>query len=273
MKEAQMNENAESKIENMKAEMASKQEMFDDTKRQLEESIKVLEKKAQDATDQNSILHNQLASMGDKINSIQNDKVNKALQEQGAEKGDEASETVSSLRKQVTELREVVNYMRNEREILDTQLQSARLSTERERASSDIIKNSLAEARNELEMIQSKGPSAEIDKSLSETSSKLKEAENQVLLLRESNKFLREDCDKLEKQLKLLKNEADEAKNAIKPSEEKHHQMEVEKAALVAEKESLMREVDVWKQRVTSLVSKFHQVSTNSFSFILPQGM
>lgn len=256
----------------MKAEMASKQEMFDDTKRQLEESIKVLEKKAQDATDQNSILHNQLASMGDKINSIQGDKVSKALQEQDAEKGDEASETVSSLRKQVTELREVVNYMRNEREILDTQLQSARLSAERERASSDIIKNSLAEARNELKMIQSKGstPSAEVDKSLSETSSKLKEAENQVLLLRESNKFLREDCEKLDKQLKHLQIEADEVKNAIKPSEEKHRQMEVEKAALVAEKESLMREVDVWKQRVTSLVSKFHQVSTNSFSFTLP---
>ena len=261
VQEAQLHEHAEVKVENMKAEMLSKDQIYDQTKTQLEETIKQLERQSHEANEQNKILHEQLATMGDRINTIQEDKMNKASQEVTVESVGEPSEELSLLRKQVKELREVVNYMRSEREVIDTQLQSARVTAERERASGEIVKKSLTEARNELEILQQKvSMSKDLGGSPSNVISKLKLAEEQLTLLRESNKLLREDSEKLEKRVLTLQSEVDSAKDAMKPSDEKCRQLEVEKVALQAEKDSLVREVDLWKQRVTSLVSKFNQV-------------
>ena len=51
----------------------------------------------------------------------------------------------------------------------------------------------------------------------------------------------------------------------FEPTVHKCHELEVDKAALEAEKLSLAREVEEWKDHVKSLVSKFYQILTAQF--------
>ncbi len=258
MKHAKLYENAEVQISSMKEEISTKDKMFDDLRNQLEKALQDSEKKIGEVTEQNKILHDQIKGMGEKVDSIQLEKI---AEDGNVDNGNEDSPIIITLKKQLKDLREVVGYMRSESEISATQLQSARLAAERERASSDIMKKSLEEARGELETLQKNLSS---DSNANNLQIKLKESGDQLTLLRESNKLLREECEKVSNKVKVLLVEIDDAKNAVKPSNEKCRGLEVEKAALLADKSSLMREVDVWKDRVTSLVSQFHQVRFDS---------
>lgn len=272
VKESSLHQGAKLQLQNMTVEVTKQENAFNETMKQMEQSLKDLERQLAESGAQNKILHNQLATMGEKVEQIQGEKISKASQGQTPENDDHTSEELISSRKQIAELREVVNYMRSEREISDTQLQSARLSSERERAAGEISKKSLAEARSELEILQNKltvdAESIDTESRNSLLSSELKQAKEQLVLLRESNTLLREEGEKLDKKVQILKKEIDDAKNAAGPSDQKCRELEVDKAALDAEKASLMREVDVWKERVTSLVSKFHQVSSLFHLFV-----
>ena len=258
-------------MKNLTAEIAEKERVFNETKSQMDLSLKDFEKKSQEVGKQNEILHRQLVEMGKKVDSIHEAKVD-TISKDGAAEDDKNSEEVSSLKSQIKELREVVTYMRSEREICETQLQTARLSVEHQRASGEITKKSLEEARTELGKLQKKlytdSDIERASKSLLETESRLKQSDEQLLLLRESNKLLREETDKLEKTILSVEKERDDAKNEVKPSHEKCLGLEVEKAALKAEKQSLLREVNIWKDRVKSLVSKFHQVRSKLFQIL-----
>ena len=272
IKESRLHQSAATQLENMTNEMTKQENQSNEIKERIEQSLKDSESKLEQARDQNSILHGQLAMMGEKVDTIQAERVNTVSQGKSTGNDDNATKEMAVLRKQEAELREVVSYMRSERDIYETQLQSARLLAERERAAGEIAKKSLTEARNELEFMikKSDAETGSDSNSSSETNLKLKEAEMQLVLLRESNKLFREETDKLDKKLQLLQKETDDAKKAFKPVDEKCRELEVDKAALEAEKSSLVREVDLWKERVTSLVTKFHQVCfITSFMYVL----
>jgi nucleoprotein TPR len=249
----------------MNSEIKAQEQAFEETKQQSEENISNLERQLKDSSAQNKILHDQLAVMGKRIDTIQESKMDSVSQGEVSGNDDETSEQVTTLNKQLSDLREVVNYMRSERDINETQLQSARLSVDRERSSGEMTKKALDEARVELEKLQVAVSSNEKNDLFIETKTKLKNAEEQLILLRDSNKFLREESDSLEGKVKSLQAELTNAQSALKPSDEKCRELEVDKMALEAEKASILREVDVWKQRVTSLVSTYHQVSLASW--------
>ena len=257
MKHSKLYENAEEQLKSLKQEMLDKDATFTEMKSQLKNALEDSEKRLGEVNKQNKILHDQISAMGEKVDAIQ---FNKVSQEAVRESVNDTADVVV-LTKELKDLREVVSYMRSEREISETQLQSARLAAERERASSDIMKKSLEEARSELETLQKNiNNDCELRDERGNWQARLKDSEEQLTLLRESNKLLRNESEKLNEKLTILQVETDNAKNAMKPSDKKCRDLEVEKAALLAEKSSLIREIDVWKDRVSSLVSQFHQV-------------
>ena len=198
------------------------------------------------------------------VEKYQNDKIATVPEEVVA--GESVSaEDASALRKTVTDLREMVRFLRSEREMYEAQLESSRRTSERERAAAAVTKRSLDEARAELQILQNQGRSADKEnaKSVGEReadATKIRKAEEQLVLLRESNKLLREEAEKTAKSLQAALLELDTKKKSAAPTEARCRQLEVDKAALEAEKESLAREVDAWKGRVQSLVSKFNTI-------------
>jgi len=63
-----------------------------------------------------------------------------------------------------------------------------------------------------------------------------------------------------------LEKDLHDTKVVFEPTVKKSRELEVDKAALEAEKSSLAREVEAWKGRVKSLVSKFHQIDPEEHS-------
>ena len=128
-------------------------------------------------------------------------------------------EEVLTLRKTVSELREMVRYMKSEREMNDSRLDSARRTINRERGAAKITRRSLDEARAELELLQSNSGESKNNDSFSNVANRLEQAEEQLVLLRESNELLREESDNIRAELQRSKIEADQSKSSFESTD------------------------------------------------------
>jgi nucleoprotein TPR len=125
-----------------------------------------------------------------------------------------------------------------------------------------VIKRSLDEARAELQQLQSMKNTGGNDamRQVEGLKEQLSAMESQTSLLKDSNQVLRENADKLQDALSRTQTELDEAKRSLQPDEKAKHDQSARMTMLTSENESLRRDLDEWKNRVKSIVSKFNQV-------------
>ena len=253
---------AEESFEALRIEVAEKEKSIEEEKEVIRASSTEAEKLLKESRDQNEALHKQLATIVDQVEKGQAARIEAAAAVDGPAIG---SEEAVALQKVVSELREVVRYIRSENAMIQAQLDAARRTAERERAATVVVKRSLDEARAEIKMLQEKD-TVGIDGGIGgDQAEKLKNLEMQSTLLRESNQLLRAETLKLEATLKTSQFELDETKAKLEPLEKSQRDSEVEKLALEAEKDSLKRDLETWKGRLQSMVSKFNTVSTMMF--------
>jgi len=247
-------ETAETQLLSAQRDFETEKASLNEAKMKLEQSVQEGKTRLDDLRSQNNLLHDQMTTLSTTVEKIQSEKESQVS-------GDGPAEGNV---KQVSDLRELVRFKQSECTMLEADLSSAKRESERERTAAELAKKSLEEARSELKILRESNK-AGIDGSksvmeLNDLRSKLKSAEEQLVLLKESNTTLREQSTKMSKQLKDVQAQLSSANAAATPSKEKIRSMEVEKASLEAEKESLSREADAWKNRVSSLVSKFNQI-------------
>lgn len=257
---------AEEHVVSVKSELDGKVMQLEEHKVALEKNLTDSEKILTDTRAQNKVLHDQLENLGDRLEKMQAGKELENTDETPAE-----GSTDNQLNmKTITDLREVVKYVRSENEMIQTQLDEARRAAERERAATAIAKRSLDEAREELRVLQeqSKGGTT-AEGGADAMNKKLVNAQEQVQLLKDSNSHLREEVARLEKKSLDLEQEVGALKKSAQPSEKRQQETEAENAALRAEKDSLLREANDWKGRVQSLVSKFNQVRFHDFCIVI----
>ncbi len=265
--EIRLRQTAESQLETTRTEFEGEKKIWEESKSRLEESFKETEKRLEEVRSQNNLLHSQMETLTATVEKYQNDKIAAVPEEGTAESGAaESAEDSSVLRKTVSDLREMVRFLRSEREMYEAQLESSRRTSERERAAAAVTKRSLDEARAELQVLHTRAGDAtdkENARSAGEReadATRIRKADEQLVLLRESNKLLREEAEKTAKSLQEAQKELSAKKKSAAPTEAKCRQLQVDKSALEAEKASLAREVDAWKGRVQSLVSKFNTI-------------
>ena len=243
----------------LKSELTQQKALFDDEKAALEDNLAGYKKNLEETRSQNALLHGQLEKIGDQIEKLQGTKTAEVAEGMPAE---ESPDETGSMQKTVSELREVIKFVRSEKDMVQAQLDTARRAMERQRAAAAVAKRSLDEARAELKVLQenSQAERASEGGDMGALKEKLRAAEEQSRLLGDSNFHLRGELEKLEAKTSRLTEELDSAKESAQPSEKRSQELEAEKAGLIAEKESLLREINDWKGRVQSLVSKFNQV-------------
>jgi len=255
-KEKDVRQKAESIARSIKEEWAGEKHAWEESKTKLEEADKEAKQLLEDSKKQNDILHNQLESLSNTVDKFQSDRASSLSQS-----GETDNSSEQQQQKQVSELREVVRFLRSERDLFETQLQTARRASQRELAKAEISAKELEAARAELEIARKRGlESNDSSDSVSDLKSKLKQAEQQLILLNESNKLLRDESEKLDQKMVSTEKQANESLAKIDPLETKCRNLQINNSALGAEKKSLLREVDDWRDRVSSLVSKFHQI-------------
>mmetsp|Transcript_59757 Transcript_59757/g.177074 ORF Transcript_59757/g.177074 Transcript_59757/m.177074 type:complete len:2177 (-) Transcript_59757:51-6581(-) len=268
--ELRLRQSAESQLKAAKAEFIGEKTAWEVAKSRFEKSIAEVENRLKEAREQNKVLHSQMATLTETVEKFQSERISSLAEANEDADGTTAAggstDEVVTLRKTVSELREVVQYMRSEREVLDAQVESAKRTAERERTAASAARRSLDNSRSELQSLQEANKGSidkENEKSTEEKDAdaqRLRRAEEQLTLLRESNSLLREEAGKTERLLEATRKELGELKMSSEPAEARCRDLVADKAALEAEKASLVREVDSWKSRVQSLVSKFNQI-------------
>ncbi len=252
--EQTLRETAETQLLSAQRDFETEKAAFYEAKINLEQTVQEGKTRLDDLRSQNSLLHDQMATLSATVEKIQSDKESQVT-------GDGSMEGNT---KQLSDLRELLRFKQSECTMLEADLSSAKRESERERTAAELAKKSLEEARSEVKILRDSNRAdndgSKSAKELNVLRSKLKSAEEQLLLLKESNTALREQSTKMSEQLKSVQAQLSSANAAATPSKEKIRSMEVEKASLEAEKESLSREADAWKNRVSSLVSKFNQI-------------
>ncbi len=254
--ESRLRHIAEAQAAAAKSEIEDQKASLEQEKATMHKSVQEYAKNLEETRSQNALLHNQLDKIGEQIEKMQGSQGG-SFDTPNAEDG---TEEVLSLQKTVSELREVVKFVRAEKEMVQAQLDATHRAAERERAAASVAKRSLEEARIELKVLQESVERSHTGIETEGMKEKLKAAEQQAKLLGESNSHLREEMKKLESSLSAVKIELETSKSASVPSEKRLNELETEKAGLIAEKSSLLREIEDWKGRVQSLVSKFNQV-------------
>ena len=266
--EQRLRETAESQLASVQAEIDAEKSAWEASKAKLEEALREAKTRLDDMRSQNNLLHDQMTSLSATVDKFQSDK---ATQLVGGESSSDASDGKTDItmsvdnKKQLSDLRELLRFKQSECQMLEADLASAKRASERERTAAELAKRSLEEARSELTVLHEgekdgNGGTSASEKEMEDLRTKLKSAEEQLVLIRESNTMLREESQKVNKKLSEVQSQFNSLKTSTAPQSEKMKSMQVEQASLQAEKESLSREVDAWKGRVHSLVSKFNQV-------------
>jgi nucleoprotein TPR len=271
--EHRLRKTIESQLASAQAEIEAEKVAWASSKAKLEESLLEAKSRLDDMRTQNNMLHDQMASLSVTVDKIQSAKAAALMgNDTPADSAEKSPDAAGSVReKQLSDLRELLRFKQSECGMLEADLASAKRASERERIAAELTNRSLEEARSELKVLRELekdniGGASASEKAMCDLRVKLNSAEEQLVLLRESNTMLREESHKVTKKLSEVQSQLDSLKSSTAPQTKMINNMEVERASLEAEKESLSREVEAWKNRVHNLVSKFNQIDPEDYA-------
>ncbi|KAK9764735.1 Protein mlp1 [Basidiobolus ranarum] len=215
----------------------------------LEKSIEELERRCQDLVAQNNILHSQFETVSAQALRIQKASGESAVVPEG--------ETGSTSDKPLEELREVLRFLRREKDILQCQhelaiQESRRLKQQLEHANQSLDETRALlteERRREQEAVQSATQHAE-----------LLEKINQLNILRESNVTLREENEKNIAKLQSLEKALKETTDRIDPLEEQIRNYQADLEAKDGEIKALEEDNQRWKTRTRQILQKYERI-------------
>jgi nucleoprotein TPR len=257
-KQIMLRQSAEHTASIVKEEFERLQASWDDGKSKHQEEMKILQRSLEDSRAQNSLLHSQLEKITEQIDRMRTVRTEGASGEDSKDEEIFGEDEISSLRRTVSELRELVHFVRSEKDVIQAQLDAARRATERERTKASIAQRNLEDARAELNVAQDVSNEKAADANV--LSEKLKSIEEQCRLLNDSNAHLQQQVLGLQKKLNVVNDELQKSQEALKPAEKLVRELKSDKVALQAGKESAVKEVEDWKNRVQSMVARFNQV-------------
>ncbi|GAX28927.1 nucleoprotein TPR [Fistulifera solaris] len=254
-KEEQTNTELRSSFLTLQRESEGHREAWAEEKSSLQEALEIKMQTLKHAREQNAALHTQLENLR---NATQTNIVDTSLRDDGAEQLSHAQQ------KEVSELRELVRFLRSENELIQSELDNTKRSFDRERSASNVLKRNLDQARAELHVLLSE--SRDKGDQGNEAVQKIHDVEAQVMVLTDSNKVLRTEKERLQKENLDLQQEIEVVKESSKPNEAVICELRAQVAALDAERDGLKRDLGAWKERVQNLVSKFNQIDPEEHS-------
>ncbi|KAL7561603.1 hypothetical protein ACA910_004191 [Epithemia clementina (nom. ined.)] len=248
-------------FEDLKSSIDDEREGWNQEKELLRGQIVALERSLKETREQNDKLHSQVEKLGSKVQEHLSSRADAAQEGQGTATVSDEAQLV------IQEMRETVKFLRSENQLIQTQLDTALRSMEREKAAGSVLKNSLDDARSELASLRDQSELGKASAAeLTQMKGKLRASDEQVALLGDSNRLLREECERARNNLNALQDEMVALRKQLEPADNLKQELEAKIAALTAEKESLRRELDAWKSRVENMVKEFNQVDPTEHS-------
>ncbi|CCC06617.1 hypothetical protein SMACR_00642 [Sordaria macrospora] len=234
--------------ESAKLSLAQSEQSWEERKQQLEQEITEIKARRDDLTAQNKLLHQQLDGVTSQIS---------ALQQSRSAMDDSAEGTPISANDNAVEgLRELNNYLRREKEILEVQFDLKVQEAKRLQQQLEYSQSQLDEAR--LKLDQERRSQADSARN-SLTHKELMDKLNELNLIRESNVTLRNENLRTQAQLAMKNRKIEDLENKIQPLEARIGELELDKTFKEAEVKQLQEARDGLQKRIESILSKYGQ--------------
>ncbi|KAJ3571709.1 hypothetical protein NPX13_g5285 [Xylaria arbuscula] len=231
--------------ESAKATLLQSESSWDERRQKFEQEISEIRSRWEDANAQNKLLHQQLENVTAQISALQ----------QSRTSGDESLESISGQpsTSDADEYRELSNYLRREKDILEVQYDLKVQEAKRLQQQLEYTQSQLDEARLKLE--QERGSHGDNDRTTmahKDLMSKLEE----LNLFRESNAALRAEARQAQAQLTEKITKITDLESTIQPLEAQIEELQSQQAFKEAELKQLQEDRDRWQKRTEDILSK-----------------
>ncbi|KJR85280.1 nucleoprotein TPR [Sporothrix schenckii 1099-18] len=243
-----------------KLALAQSESSWEERRQQFEQELIEIKARRDDTNAQNKLLGQQLETVTAQIASLQQSRSAAAAGIGATDSSDNnsAEGTPSAFADAATEgLRELNNYLRREKEILEVQYDLKLQENQRLQQKHDYAQAQLDEARLKLE--QERRAQADVSRS-SQTHKELMEKLNELNLIRESNVTLRNDNQHAQAQLVLKDGKIEMLHAQIQPLEQRVAELENQKLFMDEEVKQITEDRERWQKRTESILSKYGRV-------------
>lgn len=249
------------KSSSLSIELARKEHELQDQKATFAATIQENEKAISDLKNVNDLLHSQVHSLSEQVDKMMTDRG--STTEEGntdAKSSEDNGSNVREMRNTITELREVVRYIKRERDVLSSKQTASEGEVTRLRTELNSAHHILDELRSQVASLSVK---LNAEKSVGKTPeeiNRLVQDSQQSALLRDSNSHLRQVNEELMKRVNTLEADVKMFRERVAPLEEKLQQITSEKNALEASCKQDAADAVYWRERLQQLVKRYNEI-------------
>ncbi|KAG0345560.1 hypothetical protein BG004_003584 [Podila humilis] len=268
LKQAHSQQSSELSKEKSRAEAAvanlqSAEMSWESQRHSLQKSLSEAERRCTELKEQNEKLHLHLEDVNAKASSLRRLSAETPIVELADGVTSEAEGFAKgSQEHQLAELRDVIRYVRREKEIVECQHELTLQECRRLKQQVEETNRSLAEARSLLTKERSKQEDAMVSK---EKHDEILEKINQINLLRESNTMLRAENDRLNKRVGQLEETAREFEAKLDPLTKQLRDMTSDLETSKEERKQLTEDRDRWKHRTEEIMRRHDRIDPTEF--------
>eukprot|EP00607_Mallomonas_marina_P000773 CAMPEP_0182433480 /NCGR_PEP_ID=MMETSP1167-20130531/63490_1 /TAXON_ID=2988 /ORGANISM="Mallomonas Sp, Strain CCMP3275" /LENGTH=1257 /DNA_ID=CAMNT_0024622215 /DNA_START=168 /DNA_END=3941 /DNA_ORIENTATION=- len=244
------------KLAEQSSKMIQMESLHEEEKRQMTVERSEYTARLDDLQHTNDLLHNQVQGLGIQVDKLHTGRVDSSSSMSDGARDTTIEEELTEAQHTARQLREVVGYMKRERDTLEAKLSVANTELSRHQSSAMTYQRLLEEVRAELKKELEKNKSTRDDNEFSRIMSEV----TQLNIVRESNAHLRAENENLSKQMKTLKESLIKSENEVIPLQQKIRMLETTQIALEKERDALCKDATYWKDRLHQLVSRYNDV-------------
>jgi len=238
----------------------------------LGEASRKEKQRADELQEQNKVMHAQLSVLADHLKKLQEDRVHALGARDGsvgagtggsaessgeqASGGSSAMAEADKLRRAIIDLQGVAHYHRTQKELMEAGKEAAEMEAVRYKSTAQQLQKLLDQSRRELAEERKTRPTPESEREHAALLVQVQE----ISTLKDALAHIRQEKDRLEKRLRAAEKEVVDLQKAAGPAQQKEQQLEAERKALMAERDSLQQEVTAYSERLSSMVTRFHQI-------------
>lgn len=231
--------------------LSQNESSWEETKERYEREIQEMRSRRDDVNKQNDLLHKQLEAVTAEIAALRQQRSS------FGHGGDGPSTPGTASDRSIDELREVITFLRRDKEIVDVQYELSIQESKRLKQQLDYTQSQLDECR--LRLDQERRAHAEGDRS-SMTHKELLQKINELNLYRESTVTLRNEAREAQAQLAEKSRRVEELIVEIQPLRTTIQELENEKETREGEMKLLQDDRDRWQQRTQNILQKYDRV-------------
>ncbi|KAK0129820.1 hypothetical protein ONS96_000369 [Cadophora gregata f. sp. sojae] len=240
--------------ESAKVTLTQSQSSWEERRDQSEKELKELRTRRDDLNAQNKLLHQQLENLSAQITGLQQ---SRSVLPETSPANAESPFTDSAIDRNADGLRELNNYLRREKEIVEVQYELKIQEAKRLQQQLDYAQSQLDESR--LKLDQERRQHADGGRS-SIAHKDLMEKLNELNLFRESSITLRNEARQAQTQLAEKSKRVEDLLEQIQPLESKIRELEQGKEASEGEMRLLQEDRDRWQKRTQDIISKYDRI-------------